>query len=170
MKRLEYHSDKIHLAALISPGCSAGKSDLDVAVHPGVHVLPDAHPHGSGALLGQQLVAFVTFCTGWWPGRERDQQEPVLQASTTLPSHSEMAWGMLREPAGMLRCARRDKMLSPDCPCFVRVTGWSDIAGLFSCCLNTVGRKDEGRYLLARSYEQLCQARAALFRCFNFPS
>lgn len=91
-KTLEYRSDKTHLAALISPGSNAIKSDLDVAVHPGLHVLPDAHPHGSGALLGQQSVAFVTFCSGWWPGRERDQQEPVLQAGFALPSHSEMGW------------------------------------------------------------------------------
>lgn len=97
-KTLEYHSDKIHLATLISPGSSAVKSDLDVAVHPGVHVLPDARPYGSGALLGQQLVAFVTFCSGRWPGKERDQQEPLPQAGTALPSHSEMGWEMLREP------------------------------------------------------------------------
>lgn len=34
----------------------------------------------------------------WWPGRERAQQEPLLQAGTALPSHSEMSREMLREP------------------------------------------------------------------------
>lgn len=78
--------------------------------------------------------------------------------------------GNAQEATGMLCCARRDKRLFPDCSFLVRVAFWSDIAGLFSCCLNTVGRKDGGRHLLARSYEQLCQARVDLFRCFSFPS
>lgn len=64
--------------------------------------------------------------------------------------------GNAQGATGMLWCVRRDKRLFPDCSFSVRVTCWSDIVGLFSCCLNTVGRKDGGRHLLARSYEQLC--------------
>lgn len=97
-KTLEYRSDKINLTALVSPGPSAVKSDLDVAVHPGVHVLPDAHPRGSGVLSGQLLEAFVTSCSGWWSGRERDQQEPLPLAGAALLSHSQMGWEMLSKP------------------------------------------------------------------------
>lgn len=96
-KTLEYRSDKIHLTALISPGSNAVKSDLDVTVHPGVHVLPDAHPHGVGLPWGSSWWHLSPSAVDGGLGREKDQQEPPPRAGTALPSHSEMGWEMLRK-------------------------------------------------------------------------
>lgn len=60
----------------------------------------------SGAPLGQQLVAFVTFCSGWWPGEGEGSTGAPAPGRHCLAFTLRDGLGNAQEDTGMLWCAR----------------------------------------------------------------